>query len=387
MVSVATNSHRYFCAIFSIKITRITCEPSPYMVIYIYIEKVFYKEGTMKITIGDVAKEAGVSIATVSRVINGNYPVKESTRKKVQKVIDKMEFEPNVLARGLINQKSDTIGIIVPSITNLFFPSVVKAIEKTLRSKGYHIYLCDTDTDPSKEISYTKSLASRQVDGIIVIDPTIDNMKNGFFEEMNKKLPLIFINGYSKGIDCNFVINDEEMGANQAMNYLFSLDHENIAFIRGKSSYSYDVKEEVYTQAMAEHNFKDNIKIVNIGDGNTEHTVNETMTKVERFLKKQPETTAIFACNDIMALGVINACRRIDRLVPGEISVVGFDNIELSALIEPKLTTVDQNMHKLGSKAASMLLEIIEKKDKQQSPKRVVVTSTLIERDSCQKVN
>ncbi|HHX62967.1 MAG TPA: LacI family transcriptional regulator [Epulopiscium sp.] len=348
----------------------------------------------MKQTIGDVAKEAGVSIATVSRVINGNYPVKESTRQKVQKVIDEMQFEPNVLARGLINRKSDTIGVIVPSITNLFFPSVVKAIEKTLRSEGYHIYLCDTDADPAKELSYMRSLASRQVDGIIIIDPTIDNMKNGYFEEMNKKLPLVSINGYSNNIDCNFVLNDEEMGTTQAMHYLFSLGHQNIAFMRGKNSYSYDIKEKIYTQMMEEHNLQANINIINIGEGNTEHTVNEAMTKAEQFFMQESNTTAIFTCNDIMALGAINACRRIGKLIPDEVSVIGFDNIELSVLIEPKLTTVDQNMHELGTVAAKMLLDILEEKTRIKTDivthpetRKVVVTSTLIERDSCQKVS
>ena len=346
-----------------------TCEPSPNMILYSHIEKVFYEEGKMKITIGDVAKEAGVSIATVSRVINGNYPVKESTREKVQKVIDEMQFEPNVLARGLISRKSDTIGIVVPSISNLFFPSVVKAIEKALRSQGYHIYLCDTDADSSKEILYIKSLLSRQVDGIIVIDPTTDNMKNGFFEEINEKLPLVFINGYSKDINGNFVLSDEALGASQAMNYLFSLGHERIAFMRGKTSYSYDLKEEIYRQMMTEHKLEGNIHIVNIGEGNTEHTVNEAMTKAEEFLIQQPKTTAMFACNDIMALGVINGCRNLDRLVPDQLSVVGFDNIELLALMAPKLTTVDQNMGKLGKEAANMLLDIIEAKDKKGTRK------------------
>jgi len=344
----------------------------------------------MKLTISDVAKEAGVSIATVSRVINGNYPVKESTREKVQKVIDKYQFEPNVLAKGLISQRSDTIGVIVPSITNLFFPTVVKAIEKKLRHQGYSIYLCDTDGDPLKEISYVRSLTSRQVDGIIVIDPTIDNMKNGYFEKQSKKTPIVFINGYSKGIDCNFILNDEETGATQAMRYLLSLGHENIAFMRGKDSYSYDVKEAIYIQMMEEQNLKDKINIINIGEGNTEHTVEQAVAHTEQAFAKSPELTAIFACNDIMALGVINACRRMGKQVPRQVSVIGFDNITLSTLIEPKLTTVDQNMYDLGIKAADMLAEIIMQKDKKQknSPTRkIILNSTLITRESCYPIN
>ena len=339
----------------------------------------------MNKTIGDVAKAAGVSNATVSRVINGNYPVKESTRKKVQKVIDEMQYQPNVLARGLINRKSDTIGIIVPSIINLFFPSVVKAIERNLTQKGYHIYLCDTEGDTHKEASYVKSLTSRQVDGIIVIDPTTPNMKNGYFESISKQLPLVFINGYSAGVNCNFVLNDEEAGASQVMDYLFSLGHKNIAFMRGKNSYSYDVKEQVYLRKMRKHHYEDHIKILNIGEGNTEHTVGEVMLKTEELFAKGAQATAIFACNDIMALGIVNACRRLGRSVPGELSVIGFDNIELSVLTEPKLTTVDQNMDQLGSEAANMLLDIIEGKNNQEI-RKILVKSTLIGRNSCKHI-
>ena len=344
----------------------------------------------MKITISDVAREAEVSIATVSRVLNGNYPVKESTREKVQKVIDRLQFEPNVLARGLINQRSNTIGVIVPSITNLFFPTVVKAIERKLRHQGYSIYLCDTDGDPEKEISYVKSLASRQVDGMIVIDPTIDNMKNGYFEEQSKKIPLVFINGYSKGIECNFVLNDEETGATQAMRHLFSLGHENIAFMRGKDSYSYDLKQDIYTHMMGERGLDQGIHIINVGEGNTEHTVDQAMVETEMLFTKSPEVTAIFACNDIMALGVINACKRVGKQVPEQVSVVGFDNIALSALIEPKLTTVDQNMYGLGTHAADMLIEVINQtitKQKNQGTRKVILNTTLIERESCKQIN
>ena len=344
----------------------------------------------MKVTISDVAREAEVSIATVSRVLNGNYPVKESTREKVQKVIDRLQFEPNVLARGLINQRSNTIGVIVPSITNLFFPTVVKAIERKLRHQGYSIYLCDTDGDPEKEISYVKSLASRQVDGMIVIDPTIDNMKNGYFEEQSKKIPLVFINGYSKGIECNFVLNDEETGATQAMRHLFSLGHENIAFMRGKDSYSYDLKQDIYTHMMGERGLDQGIHIINVGEGNTEHTVDQAMLETEILFTKSPEVTAIFACNDIMALGVINACKRVGKQVPEQVSVVGFDNIALSALIEPKLTTVDQNMYGLGTHAADMLIEVINQtitKQKNQGTRKVILNTTLIERESCKQIN
>ncbi|MDD3225787.1 MAG: LacI family DNA-binding transcriptional regulator, partial [Clostridium sp.] len=167
----------------------------------------------MKANIKDVAKEAGVSMSTVSRVINDNYPVKEETKKRVKKAIDKLDFSPNILARALIVQNTKTIGVIVPSINNVFFSTVTKGIEHNLSSKEYSIYLCDTDDNALEEIRYVKSLMSRQVDGIIVVDPKTENMKNGFYESLSVDIPLVCINGFNKGINCNFIINDEASGA------------------------------------------------------------------------------------------------------------------------------------------------------------------------------
>ena len=144
----------------------------------------------MKITIHDVAKEAGVSPTTVSRVINNNYPVKKDTQERVEAAIKKLKFNPNILARGLINQKSDTIGVLVPGITNLFFPAVVKSIDLVLKKHGYSIYLCNT-TSKEEEQKYINSLRGRQVDGIIVIGPRTDLIKNGFYEEVSDQLPLV----------------------------------------------------------------------------------------------------------------------------------------------------------------------------------------------------
>lgn len=339
----------------------------------------------MKVTIQNVAKEAGVSITTVSRVINNNYPVKEETRKKVEKAIKKLNFRPNVLARGLIHNKTDTIGVIVPSITNLFFPTVVKGIESVLREQGYSIYLCDTDDKEEEEISYVRSLLARQVDGIIVIDPRTKNIKSGFYEETAKEVPLVCINGYNKGISCNFVLNDEETGAAHAMEYLIGLGHRDIAFVRGEKSYSYDLKEKVYREIMEKYKNNENEKIINIGAGNTDETMELTMEKIKKTFENPSHPTAFFACNDLMALGVINACKKVGLDVPNDISVMGFDNIVISSLVEPKITTVDQNMYALGENAAHILIKNINKKD--MNTQKVVLEAKLIIRDSCKDIN
>lgn len=339
----------------------------------------------MKVTIQDVAKESGVSITTVSRVINNNYPVSEKTRKKVEEVVKRLDFKPNILARGLIHQKTDTIGVIVPSITNLFFPTVVKAIENILRKQGYSIYLCNTDNIDEEEVTYVNSLLARQVDGIIVIDPQTSNMKNRFYEKLQKEVPLVCINGYNRGISCNFVLNDEETGAVEAVEYLIGLGHKDIAFVRGESSYSYDLKENAYKEVLEKHGYRGNEEVINIGPGNNDETMDITMNKIKNVLEKSKHPTAFFACNDLMALGVVNACKKVGLDVPGDVSVVGFDNTVISSLVEPKLTTVDQNMYALGENAASMLLKNI--KNKNASTQKIVLNTKLIIRDTCSSLN
>lgn len=341
----------------------------------------------MKINIKDVAKEANVSMTTVSRVINNNYPVKSETRKRVEKAIKKLNFSPNILARSLVNQNTKTIGVITPSINNLFFPTVIKGIESVLRKNEYSIYLCDTDDKSEEEINYIKSLIGRQVDGIISIDPKTENMDNGFYEDISKNIPLVCINGYNEGVNCNFVLNDETSGAEQAMEYLIDSGHTNIIFIRGEKSYSYDLKEAVYKKVLKENKLLKNKKIINIGEGNSNNTVENTMDIIYKRLKKikNKSPMAFFTCNDLMALGVMNACKKANFSVPEDISIIGFDNILVSNLVEPKLTTVDQNMYALGENAANRILHIIRNEDKELT--KIILDTKLIIRGSCSKVN
>ncbi|MGV8980688.1 LacI family DNA-binding transcriptional regulator [Clostridium sp.] len=341
----------------------------------------------MKANIRDVAREANVSMSTVSRVINSNYPVKEETRIRVEEAVKKLNFSPNVLARSLVSQNTKTIGILVPSISNIFFPTVIKAIEYELRIKGYSIYLCDTDDKAEEEIKYIRSLMGRQVDGIIVIDPKTENMKNGFYETVSSDIPLVSINGYNNNINCNFVLNDEASGARQAMQYLLKLGHENIIFVRGKESYSYDIKEDVYNKFMEENKLDYKKRIIDIGEGNSNKTVDGTIkimrSELEK-LKALKEPIAVFACNDLMAVGVMNACRIMNFDVPGDVSIIGFDNSYISTIVEPKLTTVDQNMYLLGENASKMLIDLIENENGKTSS--IKLKTKLIIRNSCSNV-
>ncbi len=192
----------------------------------------------MKSTIVDVAKAANVSVATVSRVINGNYPVKKETKELVLKVIDELNYTPNTQARDLIKQQSSTIGVVVPSISNMYFTEVVNGIEKYFESTQYSIFLCITNHDKDKEIKRINELISRNVAGIIVIDPNIGNSKLNFFDEIAKNVPIVFVNGYMHSQNISLVSNDQENGARLAMDYLINNNHKDILFIRGNNSYS-----------------------------------------------------------------------------------------------------------------------------------------------------
>lgn len=334
-----------------------------------------------KVTIQDVAKEAGVSITTVSRVINKNYPVKEATKIRVEQAIKKLDFSPNLLARGLINNQTYTIGVVVPSIANLFFPTVIKGIEHYMKSKGYTILLSDSEGNPKEEKKLIQTLMDRRVDGIIIMDPRNENIKNGYLEEVTEKIPLVVINGYSKGIRCHFVLNDQEMGTYEALEYLVEAGHHNIAFLRGKASYSYDLKEQVYYDVYKRFGLSLNKEnLLCIEDGNSIQTADLSTEKVMDRLNKANPPTAIFACNDTMAVGTLNAAKKIGLKVPEDISIIGYDNTMISEMTEPKLTTVDQNMYQLGQKAAKRLREIIKKED--DSFIKIVLENKLIKRET-----
>ena len=339
-------------------------------------------DGKHRTTIGDVATEAGVSISTVSRVINDNYPVSSKTRVKVEKAIKKLKFNPNMVARSLIAKKTNTVGIVVPGITNMFFTMVVKGIENACRLRNYTILLSDSEGDGHREVECVQNLISRQVDGIVIADPVTENMIRLKYDEIAQHTALVFINGYAADSNMNYVLNDESEGALKALEYLIGLGHKDIRLIRGNRSYSYDIKENVYRDTMAEHKLAiGKQSIINVGDGNSVETVDNASKVVYSILKGSVKPTAFFACNDLMAVGALNGCKKAGVVVPDDISIIGFDGIMISEISEPKLTTVDQNMFELGNRSALMLIDIIE--NNAANGQKIVLKTQLKLRDSC----
>ena len=341
----------------------------------------------MKSTIEDVAREAGVSITTVSRALNGNYPVKKETMERVHQAVKKLEYQPNPLARGLINKRTDTIGVVVPGLTNMFFTEVLEGIEEKAKQKGFEVLIASTKGSAEYEKSCVNKLIEKLVDGIIIIDPQTENITSGFLEDIALKLPLICVNGLHNNVNCSFIISDQEKGTWDALSYLLSLGHTHIGFIRGGESYSYDLKENICKRWAQENNCQ--VNIVHVRDGNSIMVVQNTAEEIKSLHKERlnigAEVTAFFCCNDLMAVGVLNACRELNISVPEDVSIIGFDNIIMSQMTSPNLTTVDQSMKELGIRAAKAILSMVE--NKSLSMDKELVDTVLVKRESCAKKN
>lgn len=337
----------------------------------------------MAVTIHDIARISGVSATTVSRVLNNNYPVKKETREKVEKIIDEMGYKPNEIARSLILRTTSNIGVVVPGITNLFFPTIVEEINKVLVSEGFIISLFTTDGNPENEENVIDSIISRNIDGIILLDPSVENLENGYLEKVGRNIPTIIVNGMTDRQDMNFISYNEEIGTREAFNYLLKLGHKNILFTRGDKSLSYDLKERVYRDFVKEKGL-DYSRVVSVGKGNSLDVIGDTEAIMSKWLREKHDATAIFACNDLMAVGILNACHINGLKVPEDISIIGFDNTILSKISKPGLTTVDLNMKYIGEKSAKEILYMV--RNKKLKVDKIVFNTKLIYRESCAAV-
>ena len=258
-----------------------------------------------KVNIIEVAKKANVSIATVSRVFNGVPTVKESTRRKVQKIIDELEYVPSPVAREMGANHSMIIDVIVPSVYNMFFAEVLDGIEDYLRNESYFLMLSCAKNDVELEAKCIRSMVNRKVLVIIDLSPNTQNFDAEFYSEVAATVPLVFVNTYRHVPGASYVNNDERLGIREAINYLFSLGHKKILFVRGINSDSYTIKEEVFRAMMEDENLDPRSHIINIEAGNTIKTADLTASELLEILPHS-DFTAILCCNDLMAVGALN---------------------------------------------------------------------------------
>lgn len=327
------------------------------------------------VNIHDVAKAAGVSTSTVSRVLTGNVPVSEEARNRVMEAVGKLKYQPNAFAQGLKGGSLRTIGLVVPNIRSLVFPAAIRGIEDTAEENGYTVVLCNTDENIAKERSYIDSLRRRLIDGFIF--STARPGHEYLLDLPSEGVPSVFLIR-QLGKSVNTVVLDNEGGAYEATWYMLSRGLKKIAFINGSLDLPlYRNRYEGYLRAMREEQVAEPADMVIHGISGWD----DGYLVMKELLEKGCRPDAVFATSDPKAMGIIRAIRDIGLHVPQDISVMGFDNLDFSTQIDPPLTTVAQPFYEMGVRACRRLIDLIEK-GRTNRPKIEVLPAQLVIRKS-----
>lgn len=308
-----------------------------------------------KVTMKDIAEIAGVSKATVSMVMNKkDASISEETRNRILEIAKEMSYIPNSIARSLSTKKSGTIGIILPDITNPFFSEMARAIEDEAERLEYNLIICNTDNDIIKEQKYIELLISKLIDGIIFMSGGKSNESITLLK--NNNVPFILVDRYIEGYKDDYgVFCLNKKGVKDGIKYLYEKGNRKIVFVKGRENLEISKQRlEGYIEAMKDYGIYEE-KYIFEGDFNFEGGIIAT----EKILSAFHHLDAIFYSNDMMALGGMKILLRNGYKIPRDISVVGFDNIHISEVIEPELTTIAQPIYKMGEKACSLLIDII----------------------------
>lgn len=323
----------------------------------------------------DVAKKAGVSVATVSRALCKPETVKPETRKKVQVAIQELNYKPNMLARQFRTNETKTIMVVVPDIANPFFSRVLRGIESVAHKKGYQVLLGDTSNNIDQEQRYLEILKQRLADGMILLTARMD--KDSLLE-ISQDYPVVLACEYIEGSDIPIVSIDNISSARKVTEHLIKLGHTRIAHITGPTNVilSRD-RFKGYKQALETNDLSYEDVLVQEGDFTYESGFNQ----MSKLLALNNRPSAVFAANDEMAIGAIKAVKLQGLKVPEDIAIVGFDNIKVSSIFEPALTTISQPKFEMGNVAMELLLKILDGQEVKR--KQFVLADELIIRESC----
>src|SRR5690625_4223879 len=328
----------------------------------------------MSVTIYDVAKKANVSMATVSRVINGNTNVKPATRKKVLDAIEELDFRPNAVARGLASRKTTSVGVVIPDISNVFFAELARGIEDIATMYKYHIILSSSDQKKTKELDLFENMLEKQVDGVIFIGGTIDDDHVNAFNRSN--VPVVLAATLNEDKNIPSVNIDYYVAIRDVIDALVDQGHEKIGYVASSRSSADVLKKQGYIDGLAKYNIEHDETYIYEGDDN----YRSGLEAFEHFNQLHSKPTAIVASSDEMALGVIHGAQDEGLNVPQDLSVVGFDNTRLSIMVRPTLTTVVQPMYDIGAVSMRLLTKLLKKEEIEDD--QVVLPHRLISRNS-----
>ncbi len=310
----------------------------------------------VKVTIYDVAAKAGVSIATVSKVINNTGNMRDTTRQKVMKVMEELNYFPSVMASALTGKKTQTLGLLVPDISNPFFSEMARTIEDRAHERGLSVIMCSTDEDEEKEKKYLELLRRKQVDGFIIASSFHE--KKLLEDIKNTGIPLVMLTQDAGSLGVTSVSVDDFTGGFEATSHLLSLGHQNIVII-AEQRLSSKMRIYGFREAYETHGYKYKEDMVI----QTTASIENGKKSLEEILKKKERPSAIFACNDLIAIGVIQGAREHGINIPVDMSVVGFDNTILATTTVPSLTTVAQPINEMGKKVVDVIVSNINNEE------------------------
>ena len=334
----------------------------------------------LKLTMDDVARAANVSKQTVSAVINNKSGISEKTRVRIRKIIARLDYEPNMLASSLRGQGSFTVGVVIPSITNPYYPEIVRGIEDEAQRHGYSLFLCNSDENMEKEVKYLQLLRRHRIAGLIAA--TIQ-VQPAWTEALNnlaaQRIPVVVLGTSRHSENVVQITIDDVEGFVKATSHLFDLGHDRIGMIMPPPN-ELNVESPRVTGFLKAHKLRGKEVPSELLVPGGWH-VKEGQDGAARLMELPAPPTAIVAPNDMTAIGAITKLKELGRRVPEDVAVVGYDNIAIAEWYDPALTTVDQPHYQMGQRAMQAMLKRLEN---QSDPAEVVKfeTSLIIRRSS-----
>ncbi|WML40866.1 catabolite control protein A [Neobacillus sp. OS1-2] len=317
----------------------------------------------MNITIYDVAREANVSMATVSRVVNGNPNVKPVTRKKVLEVIERLGYRPNAVARGLASKKTTTVGVIIPDISNIFFAELARGIEDIATMYKYNIILSNSDQNKEKELHLLNTMLGKQVDGIVFMGGNISADHVAEFEK--SPVPIVLAGSIEESNQIPSVNIDYEAAVYDSTKEFIEKGHKQIAFVIGPLHEPKNAQKKLkgYQRALVEAGLPFNEELLFEGD----YTYDSGIEAIEKLLEAAERPTAILVGSDEMALGVVHGAEDKGFNVPEDFEIITSDNTRLALMVRPQLTTIVQPLYDMGAVAMRLLTKLMNKEKTEEN--------------------
>jgi len=326
-------------------------------------------------TIYDVAKEAGVSIATVSNAINGKGKVSKKRRDEILKVMERLNYQPSVIASALMGKKTYTIGLLIPDVSNPFFSEIARFVEDLAHSEGYSVIVCSTDNRDDRIEKYIRLLEQKSVDGLLI--GTGAESVGLLAQLAEKAFPIVMIAREAAGLPVHSVLNDDFKGGMLAAGHLLALGHTELAVL------SEDFKVTSSAERVRGFRFALFEAGVPLADNrivSCNFSIQDSKRAAEALISGADAPTAIFCCNDLLAIGALQAAKAAGRFVPGELSIIGFDDTILSTVTNPTLTTIAQPMDQMVKLAFDLLTRSLAEAD--GIKQRIVMQPQLVVRES-----